>query len=554
MHIYKQCTHTRACMYVRRRLFHQNEGKVQRARLEAMKRAALSSTNIITAQEENQSIMERKLLEMKEKLAAEEQLGTRYQDVSKRAYESQGVYLRGQVEYYKNAVADCKKVLKETRKVAYKAKRTAKKHAEGNSKAATSRLSAEAQMRIAAANMSTVIALEAAEAASDKGKGIVKENVKLRLDLEASKEMLQATKRKLEETTPWVDLLGKKGQRYDMYILETVLILMSLGSTATDACSSFSVFLERSYPHLKAGVDYRVPGDWYFKEVAEIIYPLGVAASRKLADECIRMYVGLDGSPRDGFTYFGLSYRLVLPASYVDDGEESDVVLNCAASLSLLPNQLHRTEADATVRAVGERNLLKMPAVSVDCAAESVAKLVFEEKAKVVEELKRNEAAFVAGLTPMQVELMDTKFIVKCQRHIDQLYSGNLIKNEGAVQIRMHVQWNFGRRIQVWMLGRVLLRKSNGGNKAVRVKLWVRAITNHYNNRGLGWKKLPERGYTFPMATELQSMKEGKPIYKHYLTESPPNIWSGLCSMSNLCASRVRAFPFLSPPSAALPP
>jgi hypothetical protein len=201
-----------------------------------------------------------------------------------------------------------------------------------------------------------------------------------------------------EETTPWVDLLGKKGQRHDVHVLETELILMSLGSTTTGVCSSFSVFLQRPYPHLKAGADYRVPGDWFFKEVAEIIYPLGVAASRKLADECTRVHVGLDGSPRDGFTCFGLSYRLVLPASCVDDGEDSDVVLNCAASLSLLPNQLHRTEADATVRAVGERNLLKMPAVSVNCAAESVAKLVFEEKAKVVEELKRNEAALVAGL------------------------------------------------------------------------------------------------------------------------------------------------------------
>ena len=80
--------YTHARVHVRRRLFHQNEGKVQRARLEAMKRAAMSSTNIITAQEENQRIMERKLLEMEEKLAAEEQLGTRRQDVSKRACES----------------------------------------------------------------------------------------------------------------------------------------------------------------------------------------------------------------------------------------------------------------------------------------------------------------------------------------------------------------------------------------------------------------------------------------------------------------------------------
>ena len=472
------------CIHIRRRLFHQNEGKVQRARLEAMKRAAMSSTNIITAQEENQRIMERKLLEMEEKLAAEEQLGTRYQDVSKRAYESQGVYFRGQVEYYKNAVAECKKVLKETRKEAYKAKRTAKKHAKGNSKTATSRLSAEAQIRIAAADMSTVMALEAAEEAKNAGKDSKKENAKLNRDLQDTRDKLKAMEDKLEAMTPWVDLLGKKGQQYQMYIIETVLILMSLGSTATDACSAFAVFLQRTYPHLKAGVDYRVPGDWFFKGVADIIYPLGVAASRKLADECIRMYVGLDGSPRDGRSYFGLSFRLVMPASYVDDGEAEDVVLNCAAALELLPNQKHRTEADATVLAVGKRNLLKMPVVSVDCAAESVAKLVFEDKAQLVEELKRDEAAFVAGLTPMQVELMDTNFVAKCQRHIDQLYSSTLIKNETSLQIQMHVQWNMGRRIQVWMLSMVLLKRYKDGNTNVRVKLWIRAIVSTFKNRG----------------------------------------------------------------------
>ena len=111
-----------------------------------------------------------------------------------------------------------------------------------------------------------------------------------------------------------------------MYIIETVLILMSLGSTATDACSAFAVFLQRTYPHLKAGVDYRVPGDWFFKGVADIIYPLGVAASRKLADECIRTCVGLGGSPRDGRSCFGLSFRLVTPSSYVDDGVAEDEV------------------------------------------------------------------------------------------------------------------------------------------------------------------------------------------------------------------------------------
>ena len=286
-------------------------------------------------------------------LEAEVELGTAFQLQAEKVYKAQGAYLRGQVSFYKGEAAETKKRLAASRILLYAAKRTAKKHSAPNTKAAHSRLSIEAQTRIAAADLSTVIALEAAEDASDKGKAIAKENAKLRGALKQADEQLKELQRKLESTTPWVDILGKKGQRYDIYVIETVLILMSLGSTATDACSAFAVFMQRSYPRLKAGVDYRVPGDWFFKEVAEIIYPLGVAASRKLADECIRMYVGLDGSPRDGRSYFGLSFRLVMPSSYVDDGEAEDVVLNCAAGLQLLPNQLHRTEADATVLAVG---------------------------------------------------------------------------------------------------------------------------------------------------------------------------------------------------------
>jgi hypothetical protein len=119
----------------------------------------------------------------------------------------------------------------------------------------------------------------------------------------------------------------------------------------------------------------------------------------------------------------------------------------------------------------------------------------------------------------MQVELMDTQFIVKCQRHIDQLYSGNLIKNEGAVQIRVHVQWNFGRRTQVWVLGRVLLRRSNGGNKTARVKLWVRAIANYYSDRGLGWKKLPERDGVHVPNGDRAAVDEGREAY----LQTPPD-------------------------------
>ena len=63
-------------------------------------------------------------------------------------------------------------------------------------------------------------------------------------------------------------------------------------------------------------------------------------------------------------------------ADYINDGCDEDVVLNCAAGLSLLPNKLQATEAAHVVEQLGEKNLLKVPLVSLDCAAEGVGKLI----------------------------------------------------------------------------------------------------------------------------------------------------------------------------------
>jgi hypothetical protein len=98
----------------------------------------------------------------------------------------------------------------------------------------------EAQNRIVAADVSTVLALEAAEEQATKGKAMVKGSVLLNRELKEAREKVLAVQKKLDESTPWVDLLGKKGQRHDIYIIEAVLMLMSLGTTAADACQASS--------------------------------------------------------------------------------------------------------------------------------------------------------------------------------------------------------------------------------------------------------------------------------------------------------------------------
>jgi hypothetical protein len=102
----------------------------------------------------------------KAELEAEVKLGTAFQIQAEKAHKAQGTHLRGQVSFYKGEAADAKKRLAASRKAMYVAKRTAEKHTMPNAKLATSRLSSEAQMRIAAADVSTVLALKAAEEAN----------------------------------------------------------------------------------------------------------------------------------------------------------------------------------------------------------------------------------------------------------------------------------------------------------------------------------------------------------------------------------------------------
>ena len=125
---------------------------------------------------------------------------------------------------------------------------------------------------------------------------------------------------------------------------------------------------------------------------------------------------------------------------------------------------------------------------------------LFKKKSEIVEELRANNADELADVTPMQQEVMDTATISKCQRHIDQLYGGQLVKHETEVQVEQRIKWNMGRRIQCWLLSRVIWR--GRGTKAARKKLVVRAVASYIRNKGRAWTELPALDYTYPMDRE----------------------------------------------------
>ena len=179
-------------------------------------------------------------------------------------------------------------------------------------------------------------------------------------NLELTKGALEDALGKMKSMTPWVDKLGKKGEQYDVFVAETGLQLMGLGLTAPQAVYSLAIFLKRTFPYLEAGKDYRIPGAWFFKRVAEILYPIGKYIAKTLMDKARIIYLGCDGSPRDGWDLFGQVASLVMPADVFGDSDDEDGQMEIVHSIDLLPNKLHQTQADCMRATVGDAATLKV--------------------------------------------------------------------------------------------------------------------------------------------------------------------------------------------------
>ena len=59
------------------------------------------------------------------------------------------------------------------------------------------------------------------------------------------------------------------------------------------------------------------------------------------------------------------------------------------------------TEAAHVVEQLGYHALVKVPLVSLGCAAGGVGKLIFKKKSEIVEELRTNNPDELADVTPM---------------------------------------------------------------------------------------------------------------------------------------------------------
>jgi hypothetical protein len=197
------------------------------------------------------------------------------------------------MEYNSLVVQNLRKQLKATRKVAnsynsantkLKILRDKKKAADkaDRSTCALSKQPAAVQSLVARLELDAVKAIEAGDGHREAVKALKAENKALMASLEMTTGKLKAAVdlcSKPDNATNWVDRLGKRGQKYDVFIVEMGIQLMSSELSAPQAVCALTVFMMKTCPKLEPGVDYRVPGESQFKEWAEAIYEVSPAPS-----------------------------------------------------------------------------------------------------------------------------------------------------------------------------------------------------------------------------------------------------------------------------------
>ena len=150
------------------------------------------------------------------------------------------------------------------------------------------RLSREAQNMIAKVELDAVVAIEREEAKDAQLRVAMKE-------LKLTKGKLDTIMKDAHQCTDWVDMLGKKGERYSLVMVEIGLQMMSSMLSAPQAVFCLTMFMQTTYPGLQTGVDYRLPSESTFKKWGELLYPVVRDLNRSVVDDAFVIYLHHDG-------------------------------------------------------------------------------------------------------------------------------------------------------------------------------------------------------------------------------------------------------------------
>ena len=460
------------------------------------------------------------------------------------------------MEYNSLVVQNLRNQLKDTRKVAnsYNSANTKLKLLRQKDKAAKnsdrsswplSKQTAAVQGLVARMEMDTVLALEVGDELRDEVKELQAENVRLMANLEMTTAKLKAAVdlcANPDNATNWVDRLGKRGQKYDVFIVEMGIQLMSSELSAPQAVYALTVFMMKTYPNLEPGIDYRIPGESQFKEWAEAIYEVPTPFSiplpsplqclfgyrrspsfsfqitcevnRSRLQEAAIIFYKYDDSPRNGYNYHGMNCEAVFVN---DDGTRRQE--HVPIGLEMLPNGGHNLQAEAAVDVLGE-NIVKVAATMADNAAKDVGDKIFVAKDIAVDLMKAGDE----NLTEEQLEVMATNFVDTCITHGGDLASK---KHFAAISDALNaviITFNAAAMIQ-HAAARHLIRRNLKARQPRKAQRLMCLLLSG---------KLSRAAVHTPMKLVIKVGDDGTHTRHWELTTAPPNIWSLMCSMSNL--------------------
>ena len=393
--------------------------------------------------------------------------------------------------------------------------------------------------------MDAVQALEVGDELRDNVKELKAENTLLMANLEMTTGKLKAAVdlcSNPQNVTNWVDRLGKRGQKYDVFIVEMGIQLMSSELSAPQAVYALTVFMMKTYPNLEPGVDYRIPCESQFKEWAEAIYEVSTTfffpassplhflfgnrrspsfsfqitceVNRSRLQEAAIIFYKYDDSPRNGYNYHGMNSEAVFVGA---DGTRQQE--HVPIGLEVLPNGRHDLQAEAAVDVLGE-NIVKVAATMADNAAKDVGDKIFVAKDIAVDLMKAGDE----NLTEEQLEVMATNFVDTCITHGGDLASK---KHFAAISDALNsviITFNAAAIIQ-HATARHLIRRDLRARQPRRAHRLMCLLLSG---------KLSRAAVHTPMKLVTKVGDDGAHTKHWELTIAPPNIWSLMCSMSNL--------------------
>ena len=107
-------------------------------------------------------------------------------------------------------------------------------------------------------------------------------------------------------------LVGRKGEKYTLEMMELGMELMGQGMTAPKARSVLVIFMKKAHPDLIVGVDYRIPDPMMFKRWRTYLEPLSQFMALRAVDQAKVVHLLHDATSKKGVSFFSVCARITV--------------------------------------------------------------------------------------------------------------------------------------------------------------------------------------------------------------------------------------------------